>query len=112
MQFLHCKQNSHCKQNQNCRGIRNIATFILSSLLFWIPQTNTENIVPFKKAPKIGEFAESATILVESRTIFGIHKQIRRHVYNSIELSRNPQLYVESANCKCNPQIVGGIRKL
>ena len=61
-------------------------------MLFSIPQTNTYIIVPLKIAQKIGEFAESATVIAESKTFCRIHKQLIKHLYRSIELLRNPQL--------------------
>ena len=45
-----------------------------------------------KIAPKLGEFAEFATVSAESRTVCGIHKRIIKHANSYIELLRNPQL--------------------
>ena len=58
------------------------ATFLRSSLLFWIPQIISETIVLPKILPKLGKIAESATVFAEFRAICEIHKQIIRHVYN------------------------------
>ena len=49
-------------------------------------------------------------ILWNPEQVCGIHEQIIIHVFSKIKLSRKPQLSVESANCKRNPQIVCGIR--
>ena len=38
--------------------------------------TNTKNKLPLKIAPKTSDFAKSATVLAESRTVCGIHNQI------------------------------------
>ena len=62
---------------------------------------------------KIWFVAESATLifLFDLLCCFRLHGQIAKTLYCSKSLqkqaiSRNPQLYVESANCKRNPQIV------
>ena len=39
-------------KSPNCRGIRIIVSFICSSLLFWVPQTNGQSFVPPINAPK------------------------------------------------------------
>ena len=83
-------------------------------MLFWIPQTNTINIVPLKIAPKKGEFAESATVFAESRTVCGIHKQM---IQLAIFAKRNQQqnkcadkIYVTGI-CLWNPLTFGNIFK-
>ena len=39
-----------------------------------------------------------------------INEQMISCVFSKLNLSRNPQLLVESTNCKRNPQLVSGIR--
>ena len=90
--FCALQTDSPTGQNQIYLGIRNNATFLWSSLLFWTLETNTWNIVPLKIAPKIGEYADFANLFVESRTVCGTHKQIKRLQYSYNELLRNPQL--------------------
>ena len=71
--------------------IRNIATFLDLRGCFGfhkqIPKTLWRS-----KSLQNSEYAESATVFAESKTICGIHKQIIRQVYVSIELLRKPQL--------------------
>ena len=102
--FCALQTDSATDQNQICRGIRNNATFLWSSLLFWILQTNTWNIVPLKIAPKIGEYADSANLFVESITVCGTHKQIIRD-FSIVTMS-----CYGIRNYKLHPQIVSGIR--
>ena len=53
------------------------------SLIFFALMDSTNKYlktVPLKIAPKIVEFAESATSFAESKTVFGVHKQTIRYV--------------------------------
>ena len=72
----------HCTRIPQIKFVAVSATLLLffDFCCFWIV------------APKIGEFADSAIVFAESRTVCGIRQQITRRVYSYIELLRNWQL--------------------
>ena len=83
-QILHSVQCKRIQQQAKIEFVPKYATTLLfwSSLLFWIPQTNTYNTMALNIAPKIGKFAEAATVFAELGTVCGIHEHITRHVYS------------------------------
>ena len=79
--FVHCKR---IPQQAKVRFVAESATLLVFFDLLrcfgfdkQIPKT-----LPLKIAPKIGDFAESATVFAESRSICRIHKQTIRHLYS------------------------------
>ena len=101
MHFVHCERNQIVAESAILLLFFDILCCFGFHNKYFKPCT-TQN------CSKIGEFAESATVFAESRTVCGIHKQILRHEYSYIELLRNPQLKAESANCKWNSHFVCG----
>ena len=109
-----CTVNGFC--NRQISNLLRNPQHCYNSLIFFAVLDSTNKYLKHctvQNLSKKGEFAESLTVFRESsRRLCGIHKQIMRHVYSSIELLRIRKLLVESATCKWNPQLVSGFRKL
>ena len=94
--------------------LRNPQHFLFSLMFFDVLDTTNKHLkyCTAQNRSKNRQFCGIRNFIWGSKTVCGIHKQIRRHVYSYMELLRNPQLQAESANCTRSPQIVNGIRKL
>ena len=61
---------------------------------------------------KIFVISNKKAVCWNPEPVSGGHEQILIYVFSKLRQSWNPQLEVESANCKRNSQIVSGFRKL
>ena len=127
--FCDLKANSATDKTLICRGTRNIAIFLWSSLLFWIPRSNCKKTLYCSKSlRKQATLRNPLQNVWDPEPVFGIHEQkfynclvnlscrgIRNCMWNPQTLSRirinfrNPLTFAESGTNIClrsllNPQ--------